>query len=130
MNTTKIVSGIAISALFTAIVLAVLFYFSEKNSNSSTMLGPASDWAWLGIVFGAICGLVIGAFSGAIIGGFQMNMFKAILFGLIFNLVLGIAFYIYTGGGWNDSLTFDFFALVIVGMINGAIVSLVNAGGK
>lgn len=130
MNSTKMIIGTSIGAIFTGIILAITFYLTEKNSNSSTVLYPASNWARLGLVFGAICELIIGAISGAVIVNFQLGITKAILFGLIFNLLLGGAFYIYTGGGWNDSLTLDFFALIIVGIINAAIVSLVNVGQK
>lgn len=130
MSLIRIVSAVGISVIFTGLLLAVIFYLNEKNSNSSTLLGPASDWAWLGLAGGAICGLIIGGISGAVITGFQLNPPKALLFGLVFNLFLDCAFYIISGGGWNDSLTYDALAMPVVGMINGAIVSFVGVGSK
>src|SRR5437763_617813 len=110
MNYLKPILAITISAIFTGIALAVTFYLTERNSNSSTMLGPARNFALLGLVFGAVLGLVLGAVSGAVIVGFRLNLLKAILFGFIFYLIVGAAFYIYSGGGWNDSLTYDLFS--------------------
>ena len=96
--------------------------FPGKNDHSSTGLGPASDWAWLGLIFGAVLGAIIGAISGVVIVGFKLKVLNAILFGLIFNLVLGAVFFFI--------VRVDVLALILIfiGMINGAVVSLISVG--
>ena len=110
MSSVRFVSVIGFSVIFTGTVLATVFYVAYKNSRDSSILGPASDWAWLGLIFGAIYGLLIGGISGAVIAGFQLSIPKAIVFGLILNLVVGAAFYIFTSEGWNEDLALDFIA--------------------
>ena len=127
MNDTKMIFGVCTSILFTGVILSIVFYLAEKSSNSSTVLGPASNWAWLGIVFGVCYGLIVGSLSGAIIVGFHLSILKATFFGLLLNFFLWAAFYVYTGGGWNDSLTYDFYGSVLVGIANGVVISIINS---
>jgi hypothetical protein len=63
--------------------MAALLYFPGKNDHSSTGFGPVSDWAWLGLIFGAVLGAIIGVISGAVVVGFRLKALNAILFGFI-----------------------------------------------
>ncbi|MBK8464354.1 MAG: hypothetical protein IPL32_00845 [Chloracidobacterium sp.] len=120
MNTLKKTGGVIFGALFTGCALATLLYFPGKNDHSSTGLGPASDWAWLGLIVGGVLGIVIGGISGAVVVGFQLGILKATLFGLILNLILAvIAFSILE----NNFLVL---VLIIVGAVNGAVVSFIG----
>ena len=122
MNVVKRIVGVVISAAFTGGVLAALLYFPGKNDHSSTGLGPVSDWAWLGLVIGALVGTIIGAISGAVIVGFKLKILNAILFGLIFNIILAVVFFLVV------KIEFLALILIFVGMANGAIVSLISVG--
>jgi uncharacterized membrane protein len=125
MNETKIFLGAITGALFTGIFLSVISYYATINDHSSTGLGPVSSFWQLAILSGGIIGAIVGGASGAIIIGFQAGLIKAILIGFCFNLILVAAFYIATGGGWENSMRYTFYPLVIIGAINGAVVSFV-----
>lgn len=127
MGYTRVNFHICIGSVLTCVVLAAASYLIVKNSSSGSILGPSSDWAWLGLLFGAVGGLVIGAISGAMIVSFQLEVVNAVIFALIVHLFLGGVFLIYAIGiTQDDGLSLHFFVLAIVGTINGAIVSLIS----
>ena len=131
MGSTKIFMGIFLGAICSGVMLSLAFYFfAVTATNTESPVGNAKDWKWAIFAFGAILGLVIGGAFGAIIAGFRLNILKAMLLGFILNFVLGAAFFVYTGGSQDKNLFYCLFALILTGVINGAIVSMVNGGGK
>lgn len=128
MNITKIIVSIVVSIVFTAITLATVSYFidDELLSGSSWILGP-EPWEFKVIIV-AVYGIIIGATAGIIITGFNMNIFIGMVFGLLFNLFLTVTLIFLAGGGEvGEGLAKVLYASIIIGVINGAIVSLVNS---
>lgn len=124
MNTIKIISGVAVGALFMAVALAITSLFIK--SDESTPLGTANNFWLFGMIACAVYGLIAGGIEGAIISSFDQVFFLNILIGFSLNLFFGIVLLLLTGGGWTDAMTNTYYASVIIGTINGAVVSLVN----
>ena len=130
MNYVKVIAGVITGALFTGTCLAVTFYLFQKNTSASGPLGPASSFAFLGIIFGILYGIVVGGISGAVIIGFQFSLPKAILFGLLFNLILIVVLSVLLGAGLNEKLIYNFLIPCLVGAVNAAIVLLFSPSDK
>lgn len=124
MNPTKLILGIGLGAILSGIAFSVIGYFNTINDHSSTLLGPVSGWWRLAIITSAIAGAIIGGVSGAVIVGFQLNIFKSALFGLVLNLL--IILLLATFGDGEKDLTFTYCASSLVGVVNGAVISLLS----
>jgi hypothetical protein len=120
----KIIFGSVIGILFTATLLIltsalITALYSDYNVFSLLFLIVA-----IYVFFYAI---VAGGVAGAVVTGFEFNATNAGLFGLLFNLFLGLILFLLTGGGWDKGMIYDYCASVIVGILNGILVSLFNS---
>jgi len=117
MNSKNIL-GIIMGASFMGISMAIASY---------VLTGFGNSFLWqLGVVFFAVYGAVNGAIAGAVIIKYGLNFISGAVFGLLFNIAIGIAFLIFTMGNLVDETYYSWYASIIIGTFNGAIVSLVN----
>lgn len=132
MSFTRILLGIVVGALSTGIMLSLAYYLiAVTDTASSSPVGDVRNWSLVILAIGAIIGVILGGVSGAIIVSFQLNFFKAILFGFLFNLCLSVVFFIWSGGPLsNHFLKYTMLSVIIAGILNGAIVSLITSGEK
>lgn len=124
MNIGRIVLSVFISILFTAFTLSVVSYVVREDGVIDFTGG---SWGKFNLIVGIFYGVVTGTVAGIIISGFGLRIITAILFGLFFNVFLGIILALTAGGGeWSAGLTKIYYASIIIGGINGVIVSLIN----
>ena len=130
MNVMKFCLAMLIGVLFTGVTLAVAGYclsLSKASSRGGNFISFSNPEYLIAIV-GVVLGVIIGGISGATIFGFQLSFLRAVLFGLVFNLFISVVLFVWTEGD-ADVLPI-FIVLILVGMANGAIVSLLNTGQK
>ena len=126
MNNTKPILGLFVGALITGVCFTLVFYYIEKTFPSSGSF-ISFDGSWLlAILIGVICGLPVGSAIGAIITSLQLNFVKSTLLGGILGLILSFGLFILSGGPLDNKLKIILGSLIIIGAINGAVVSLVT----
>lgn len=118
MNLNKFILGVIAGALVTAISMAVTSYILSNY-------GRTNFWVLIAIYF-VIYGIAIGAISGGVIIGYKLNLITATIFGLLFNLLVAAILFFLMGGGLEQKMYHAYYISVIVGAINGAVVSLIN----
>ncbi len=83
-------AGLRLGGLWGGIVGATLLGLHIYSSDSSYILGGASDWAWLAAIAGLVVGLVVGAVLGAVIGATQADRPTGTLIGLAIGLLSAV----------------------------------------
>lgn len=128
MNIIKIILGIIIGSLFTTfaavICLTVAAYLTNNQDKLSIGLFLISA---IYIVFYA---LITGGVSGGVVIGFNFDIFRAVMFGFFYSLLIGGYLIFLSGGGLEDEVYYVYYASIVIGGINGAIVSLINLWQK
>jgi hypothetical protein len=128
MNNTKPILGLFVGALITGVCFTLVFYYIEKTFPSSGSF-ISFDGSWLlAILIGVICGLPVGSSIGAIITSLQLTFVKSTLLGGILGLILSFGLFILSGGSLDNKLKIILGSLIVIGTINGAVVSLVTNG--
>lgn len=125
----RIVVSIFVSIFLTTVALAVISYFinDELLSGDGSWIGPAKESWQLKVIIVAIYGAIVGAVAGIINSSFGLGVFAGMSFGLFLNLLLGgILKFFLLGSSWSDGMTKIFYASIVVGVINGAAISLIN----
>lgn len=133
MTLAKLFLGTFIGAVITsACFIIALRYDGKALGDSGGNFISFGDIGWqFAVLIGAIYGLPIGGVLGAIIAGSQLNFIKSTILGFFLGLALGFAFFIWSGGPSDDEqLRYVFYVIIIIGTINGAIVSLINSWDK
>jgi hypothetical protein len=126
MNNTKPILGLFVGALITGVCFTLVFYYIEKTFPSSGSF-ISFDGSWLlAILIGVICGLPVGSSIGAIITSLQLTFVKSTLLGGILGLILSFGLFILSGGSLDNKLKIILGSLIVIGTINGAVVSLVT----
>lgn len=117
MNRKNILSAIA-GAFLMGISMSIAAYI---------VTGYGASFLWqLGVVFAVFYGAINGAIAGGIIEKYDFNFIQAAIFGLLFNIAIGVAFLIFTMGNVDDETYSFWYASIIIGAIIGGIISLVN----
>jgi hypothetical protein len=114
----KNILGVFIGASFMSVSMAVVSYIL-------TNFGAAFLWQ-LTVVFFAIYGVINGAVIGTVITTYDFNFIRSTIFGLIFNTILGIILLNFMGSNVDNRFYYTYYASIIIGTFNGAIVSLIS----
>jgi len=83
-------AGLLLGGLWGGIVGATLLGLDAYSDDSSSLIGPARNWAWLAAIFGLVIGLGIGALLGAVIGATHANQPIGTLIGLAIGLLIAV----------------------------------------
>lgn len=133
VNHMKTILSILIGVLSTGIVLSIAGYFLSLNSSSKSggNFISFSNPEILITIVGAILGVVIGGITSAIIVGLQLNLLKTVIFEFAFNFLLSVAILIITQESLtNKYMRYTFYALIVNGIITGAIIFLIKTNGR
>jgi hypothetical protein len=83
-------TGLLLGGLWGGIVGATLLGLDAYLDDSSSLVGPARNWAWLAAIFGLVIGVGIGALLGAIIGASHANQPIGTLIGFAMGLSIAV----------------------------------------
>src|SRR5690349_8153522 len=83
-------TGLLFGGLWGGIIGATLVGLHTYSDGSSSIIGPARNWAWLFAIFGLVVGLVIGAVLGAVIGATHADRRTGTLIGLAMGLLSAV----------------------------------------
>lgn len=128
MEYRKVIQGIIVGSFFTGMTLSIIAYVIVFVDNSVGDFGikPGDFWG-LAMILGFVSGFIFGGLTGAATGAFHFNLIKGALFGLLFHLFAVLLFVIWSGGGW-DNVTRNFsLAFIVIGIVNGLLVSFVTS---
>ena len=122
----RVLIGILLGGVFSGVCLSFVCYLAAVNdADGSGFIGGNSTWSPFAAIAGVILGLILGGFSAAIITGFQMNLMKALIFEFCLNILIATLIYLLiTNGPASDTVKYPLYFLVPIGLVNGAIVSL------
>jgi len=85
-------AGLLLGGLWGGIVGATLVGLHVYLDNSSsTVGGPARNWAWLFAIFGLVVGFGVGGILGTVIGATHAGRPAGILIGLAIGLLIAVA---------------------------------------
>lgn len=113
-NSLPILNGVSLTGIAMAIVAYVL-----------TDYGANFLWQITVFIF-AVYGAVIGGAAGVAITKYDFNFIRGAIFGLIFNAVVGFILLTFLGHNVVIEFYYTYYASIIIGALNGAIISLVN----
>jgi len=122
LHTSKILVGIAVSALFTGLAFSLAAYFYTINDASGSILGPASDWWAYSLAIGLIFGFVVGGVCGTLIVSLNLRLWQALIIGGLVNLlIVGGLLLLTEGGGKNFPMKCALYSLIPIGLLNGLV---------
>lgn len=124
MSAKRYAVGLLIGSAMTGIVFAVHSYTFVIDNHSSTIFGPASSFWTVAVAVGLVFGILIGGLAGAIIVGFKMRIALASLFNGVVNMTVVLWIYLNDDSVMNSKMQFSLFALIPIGIITGAVVSM------
>ena len=117
-------TGLLLGGLWSGIVGATLVGLHVYlDDSSSTVGGPARNWAWLFAIAGLVIGFGVGAVLGAVIGATHADRPTGILIGLAIGLLIAIAILYDSGLIYYDSIAPFFFEVIISCSILGWLIS-------
>ena len=93
------------------------------DDSSSTVGGPARNWAWLFAIFGLVVGLGVGGLLGVVIGATHADRPTGIFIGLAIGLLIAVAILYDSGLIYYDSIDPFVFAVILSCSILGWLIS-------